>query len=227
MFDPRVPDRTRADHRLTNTLRPTEPRCINLRRGFFLLKLAVDIRRLWVSNSDINNEGITEMTNEIATAAIITKLNEFFVDMDAAVLVKTQAWAQARVAAIKEFKASAEYQEMRYNQHALYHRLFAIAGGKSWYNVFNGTNAEFVERFMRENHEATIEQRNIAITKKLIKAGVFEVISDEFSRTSDGFHGTFVVGTDAGVKRITIKTIEAGGWNIQCWHLRTLVKIHA
>jgi hypothetical protein len=54
---------------------------------------------------------------------------------------------------------------------------------------------------------------------------VVEVISEEFYRTADGFNGEFVVDTNAGRKTVTVNTVYAGGYNIQCLHLRVLVKV--
>lgn len=52
-----------------------------------------------------------------------------------------------------------------------------------------------------------------------------EVVSKEFDMTTDGFNGVFVINTNNGVKRVFIETVYAGGYNIQCLHLRVLVKV--
>lgn len=151
------------------------------------------------------------MTNAIET--IVNSLNEIFVEMDARVLVESQIWAKDRVAAIKEFKAS---NECKFTN-ACYHKLYEIAGGKTWYNVFNGRDAEMIEQFVIKNCAS--------IAAKLTKSGVTSVDETTFNRTTDGFHGVFVVQTDKGRKVVEIETIYAGGYNIQCLHLRTLVKV--
>ena len=159
------------------------------------------------------------------TQQIIDNLNQVFKKFDDEVLESSKKWAQERVAAIREFKMSDEAQHLRHNQYAYYTKLFALAGGKSWYNVFDSRSKSMIEEFMEKNHQNTIDKRNASIAKKLEKAGVTEVLSEEYVYTKDGFNGIFRVNTDAGVKRVSIDTIYAGGYNIQCLHLRVLVKV--
>lgn len=160
-----------------------------------------------------------------AISQIVASLNEVFTPMDAEVLASSQEWAKGRVQALRDFKASDEYQAMRRDVWKLYPHMHAIAGGKTWYNVFEGRNAAMIEEFITKNCAATAQARNAKIAAKLTKAGVTEVTSTEFTRTKDGFNGVFVVNTDAGNKRVVVETIRAGGYNIQCLHLRVLVKV--
>lgn len=160
-----------------------------------------------------------------AKQQIINKLNEVFAPLDADVLENSQKWAVGRMAAIKTFKETDEYQLIRRDAFKLYARLFDIAGGKTWYNVFNGRSAAMVAEFVEKNCAATVAKRNASIAGKLTKANVSEVISEEFARAPNGFDGVFVVMTDAGKKVVTINTIIAGGYNIQCRHLRVLVRV--
>lgn len=97
------------------------------------------------------------------------------------------------------------------------------AGGKTWYNVFRYGYNNQVEEFVTKNCKAIAESRNANIAKKL--DGVTEVLSTEVAYSRDGFNGTFKVNTNKGVKTVTIQTIYAGGYNIQCFHQRTLVKV--
>ena len=160
-----------------------------------------------------------------ATTAIISRLNEVFAPMDAQVLDSTQEWAKGRAQALREFKASDDYKAICRDAARLYSRLFGIAGGKTWYNVFNGNSQAIISEFVAKNCAATAAKRNASIAAKLNKTGVNEVISEELARTKDGFNGTFVVNTDAGRKVVRVETIQAGGYNIQCLHLRVLVKV--
>lgn len=160
-----------------------------------------------------------------ATDNIIANLNEAFMKFDVQTLEASKVWAQERCAAIREFKMSEEGESLRRDQYAYYNKLYALAGGKTWYNKFNGRSKDMINEVMEKNHEGIITKRNQSIAKKLEKAGVSEVVSSEFAHTIDGFNGTFVVNTNNGIKRVVIETILAGGYNIQCLHLRVLVKV--
>ena len=159
-----------------------------------------------------------------ATKQIMQKLDEVFAPMDAKVLEASKKWGVERYEAVKEFICSKEYKEIT-NTTKKYDKLYEIAGGKTWYNVFNGRNKKLIEEFMVKNCEMTVKKRNASIAKKLDKAGVSEVLGETLYDTKDGFNGFFKVVTDKGIKNVSVDTILAGGYNIQCLHLRVLVKV--
>jgi hypothetical protein len=166
-------------------------------------------------------EGTATMT---AFDQMIAALEAEFAATDAAFVADSQAWAKGRAQALRDFRASAEAQAMRRDQGRYYDRLFNIAGGKSWFNLIDGRSAAGVEEVVAKNCAAVIRARNARIAAKLQSVGAVEVTGSTFAHSKDGFDGTFVVLTDAGKKWITINTIFAGGYNIQCRHQRTLIK---
>lgn len=159
-----------------------------------------------------------------ATAQIISALNELFIPMDAEVLAKSQEWATERKAALVAFKETTT-REQRANQWQYYNTMYNICGGKTWFNVFNNNNAAGIAAFVTKNCAAIAAKRNATIARKLEKEGVTEVLSTTFTRTNDGFNGVFGVVTNNGNKTVSVDTIYAGGYNIQCLHLRVLTKI--
>jgi hypothetical protein len=153
---------------------------------------------------------------------IMKKLDEIFAEMDAKILEASKKWALERRDAMYEFLSSDEAKSMKMDK---YPKAFSIAGGKSWYNVFYGNSEAGIIEFIEKNCAAIVKRRNASIAKKLEKAGVKEVISEEFSRCNDGFNGFFMINCDSGIKKVSIESIYAGGYNIQCLHQRVLCKV--
>ena len=162
-----------------------------------------------------------------AITKIMDSLNTVFAPMDAEVLQNSQKWAEDRVHSLVAFRASDEFKELAKKGAfgGMYPKLFAVAGGKTWYDVFTTNGKTGIQEFVAKNCAATAKRRNASITNKLLKAGVTEVTSETYTHTNDGFNGVFYVVTDQGIKRVTIDTIRAGGYNVQCLHLRVLVKV--
>jgi hypothetical protein len=163
-----------------------------------------------------------DMNNAINS--IIASLETLFAEQDAKIAADDVRWAMGRVAAIKEFKASEKYAELRKKGAwgGMYPALFEIAGGKTWYGIFTQNSPAGIAEFMAKNSAATAEKRTAKIASKLLKAGVEHVESATVAYTKDGFQGVFIVN---GNRRVTLDVIYAGGWNIQRAHQRVLVKV--
>ena len=151
---------------------------------------------------------------------MIQALETAFVEFDAANAAKSLAWAQGRVVALREFQKSDEYQALRHDSWKLYPRMFNICGGKGWFQHFNYSTADQLIEIMAKNSRAIAEKRNATIVRKLAKIGVTEVGELTYSRTNDGGFNGFFSFQGASIE---IRTIGAGGYNIQCYHERTLV----
>lgn len=165
------------------------------------------------------------MTTYKTVQKIMTELTAIFAPLDAEVLAKSLVWIEERKVALEEFRNSDEYNAIRRDAYKLYDRYYAICGGKTWFKIISGSNAAMRAEFMTKNCAAIVEKRNASIASKLTKAEVIEVTETTYTHSNDGFNGVFVVNTNKGRKVVTIDTIRAGGYNIQCLHLRVLVKL--
>jgi len=160
-----------------------------------------------------------------AVTKIMESLHSFFAEQDAQVAASDIAWALERAEAVREFKRSPEATELRKKGAfgGYYPKIFAIAGGKTWFNAFEGRSNQMISEFMAKNSKAVAEKRNAKIAVQLVKLGVASVDSAEVSYCKDGFNGVFKINGERFVK---IESILAGGHTVQRLHQRVLVRAH-
>lgn len=157
--------------------------------------------------------------------SVYSQITEALSQADAVNIQKSKEWAIQRYELLKAFRSSDECKAMRSNAYALYEKLHSVAGGKTWFSQMTNGNKETLLAFVEKNAKVTSEKRNAKIATQLEKVGITEVISAQINWNKDGFDGSFTVITDKGEKCVKVETIYAGGYNIQCFHLRVLVKI--
>ena len=157
----------------------------------------------------------------IAIQTIAATLEKLFKEQGAKIVDGDLNWALGRRDAVVAFRNTDEYRKIKSNAWLLYEQLHAIAGGKTWYAVVNGSEAS-IRDFISKNAAATAAKRNAKVAAQLLKAGVESVETATVRYTQDGFCGTFVIN---GNRCVTIDVVLAGGHNIQRLHQRVLCKV--
>ena len=150
-----------------------------------------------------------------------TQLDKAFSELNQLMLDRQTAWVIERRKALKEKiqELSGSRRGMEYSTY--YDAVYSAAGGKTWYNIINGRNEEMIREIVKKNVASLIQKRDAKIISALTKKGITELPEFDLTHTSDGYVGTFyVVG-----HQVTIQIILAGGYNVQCLHQRTLVKV--
>jgi len=144
-------------------------------------------------------------------------ITDAFADLNAQMLSRQLAWAQARLEDTKAVIAELSPKRRQIGEWAYYEAVFAAAGGKTWKNMIFGDLVGNVTK----NINNTIAKRDAKIIDALTKAGITEIKPFILLHMGDGYEGVFCIDRQL----VTITTIVAGGYNIQCLHQRTTVKV--
>ena len=102
--------------------------------------------------------------------------------------------------------------------------MVEAVGGKRWRALLS-SNDTYVTTRLTLDEAAKAAARVAKIADKLAKMNVSTVTRAEATYTTDGFNGTWLVVADGVQRSVKIEVIGAGGYNIQCYHLRVLCTV--
>ena len=148
---------------------------------------------------------------------MLEQIKTAFTEIDKKMLDTQMEWAMGRMDALKEY--SENYN--RKTDGSFGTGAIKVSGGTTWYKIFMGSNKQMVAEYITKNVQALIEKRNARIVAAISKKGITEIPSFEIKHDGQGYEGMFKIGEHT----VTINTILAGGYHIQCLHQRTLVKV--
>jgi len=104
---------------------------------------------------------------------------------------------------------------------AMFYWTVNYYGSKAMMNLIDGHGLQDALENVEKNVQAKIDRRNAQIMRALRKKEVNEIPEFKLVEYSNGVEGFF----DVAGHKVHIRTILAGGYNIQCLHARTLVNI--
>lgn len=165
------------------------------------------------------------MKNEpTSVERMASQISRIFMGHDGVVLQKNIEWA---------FTLKAEYERIyEENRHIKFDQTaakFKRDHVPAWLRD-SMYRADLMVQVVLDHHKATCDARNTRIAMKAEKEGIDYISKSTSDKNyTDGWNcelmASVMIDGEYTEKKISLKTVWAGGYNIQCLHTRTNVRI--
>jgi len=132
------------------------------------------------------------------------QLNKAFAELNQKMLERQLQWAMTRREAVKELIEELKPLRRKMGEWEYYGKVFSAAGGKTWFNMIEGRNADQIRELIEKNVNGLIAKRDAKIINGLAKKGITEIPDFELVEFSDGYEGIFYIGETRSLLVVTI-----------------------